>query len=204
MKTTLRQLRMISFAGALAAAAVLAAGVAATASAASTSTCPPPPTTSQVFKAWGDTHDYAAMPSGSFEGSLSGWSTAGTSATSGNEPWYVHSKSDSHSEVVGSGGVVTTSPICEPLLQPVLRLFVRNTGVSTGRLHVQFLVNQNNTLYVLDAGYWSFGSSWALSPIIAAQWTGPLSGALQVRLTAVGTGASFQIDDVYVDPYLSR
>jgi hypothetical protein len=197
----LRHPKLIALLGALVASSSIAATSATTAHAA---TCPPPPTTSQVFKAWGDTNDYAALPGGSFESTLSGWQLNGGNQSNGNEPAYVHSKSDSHSFTLNQGDVVTTSAICEPQLQPMLRLFVKNTGASSGMLHVQFLVNQNNTLSVLDGGYWTFDNAWSLSPTIVGLWSGPLSGALQVRLTAVGSGASFQVDDLYVDPCLSR
>jgi hypothetical protein len=194
---TLRHFKLCSFASALAFAVGIAATVAPVASAA---TCPPPPTTSQVFKAWGDTYDYAAMPGASFENALSAWSISNGSVAAGNEPWYVHGKNDSQSFAIGSGGSVTTSAICEPLLQPILRLFVKNTGASTGLLHVEFLITQNNRLYVLDGGYIAAGSAWTLTPRMAGVWSGPLSGALQVRLTAVGTNASFAVDDLYIDP----
>jgi hypothetical protein len=201
MTARLRRLKVIPFATAV----VVFAAVAATAApATSAATCPPPPTTSQVFKAWGDSHDYAALPGGSFESTLSGWSTDAGSTVAGNEPWYVHSKSDSHAFSLSAGGQTTTSPICEPLLQPVLRMFIRNTGTSTGQLHVEFLVTQNNKQYVLDGGYVTGDGAWKLTDPIVGSWTGPLSGALQVRLTPVGAGASFLVDDLWVDPYLSR
>jgi hypothetical protein len=201
MKHSLRHLKTLTFAVAVAVAAAVAATAA---SAASAAVCPPPPTTSQVFKAWGDTHDYAPMPGGSFESTLSGWSTSSGSVGAGNEPWYVHSKSDSKALALGSGGSFTTSAICEPLLQPVLRLFIKNIGTSSGQLHVEFLVTQNNRLSVLDGGYVTSDSGWTLTNPIVGSWSGPLSGALQVRVTAVGSGAAFLVDDLYADPYLSR
>jgi hypothetical protein len=202
MKHSLRHVKTCSLG--LALLAVTAAVAATAASAASAATCPPPPATSQVFKAWGDTNDYAAMPSGSFESTLSGWSSYGSGVVAGNEPWYVHSKSDSQAFALGSGGSFTTSAICEPLLQPVLRLFIKNIGTSTGRLHIEFLVTQNNKLYVLDGGYVTSGTGWTLTNPIVGSWSGPLSGALQIRITAVGSGAAFVVDDLYADPYLSR
>jgi hypothetical protein len=49
-----------------------------------------------------------------------------------------------------------------------------------------------------------FPLGWTLTPAMVGSWSGPLSGALQVQMTAVGAGASFQVDDMYVDPYVSR
>jgi hypothetical protein len=171
---------------------------------ANAATCPPPPTSSQVFKAWGDNADYALMPGGSFESALSGWSGSSLTASSGNEPWYVNSRSDSHFVTLSAGQSATTSAICEPLLQPVARMFLRNIGSTTGKLHVEFLITQNGKLYVLDGGYATASSSFGLSPVLSGAWSGPLSGSLQLRLTPVGTSAAFAVDDLYVDPYLSR
>jgi hypothetical protein len=171
---------------------------------ANAATCPPPPATSQIFKAWGDNADYALVPGGSFESSLSGWSGSSLTPTSGNEPWYVHSTSDNHFVTLSAGQSITTSAICEPLLQPVARMFLRNVGSSTGQLHVEFLVTQNGKTYVLDGGYATPSTRFNLSPVLSGSWTGPLSGSLQVRLTPVGSGAAFAIDDLYVDPYLGR
>jgi hypothetical protein len=185
--------------------AALVAAMLVDASPASAATCPPPPTLSTPFTSWGDSYDYALSPGAAFETGLSGWSaTGGAAIVAGNEPWYLRAKSDSHALYLPSGSSVTSSPICEPHLQPLLRLFVKNVGSSTGQLHVEMIVVQNGTTYLLDGGLVSAGASWSLTQRIASSWSGPLSGSLQVRLTPVGTGAAFVVDDLYVDPYLCK
>jgi len=191
---------------AIAAVAAFAAGgiAAGTPAAAEAATCPPPPALSQPFLAWGDSQKYALVPGASFESTLGGWSFAAGSVVAGNEPWFLHSYSDTRSFALAAGVPVTTAAICEPLLQPVARLFVRNAGSMNALLHVEFVMTRNGAPYVVDGGYVSAKSSWSLTPVLGGFQPFPVTGALQLRLTAVGSNAAFQIDDVYVDPYLSR
>ena len=56
-----------------------------------------------------------------------------------------------------------------------------------------------------QAGVVEAGSSWAPTPILTSN-APAYKGAVtyQVRLTPVGAGAAFDVDDVYFDPYHSR
>ena len=56
-----------------------------------------------------------------------------------------------------------------------------------------------------DAGTITAGSLWQPSaklPSNAPYYSGAV--AYQVRLTPVGTGAAFTLDDLYLDPYVSK
>ena len=99
------------------------------------------------------------------------------------------------------GAQLTTDCVRVVRPQPVVRLFARSASGS-GVLHVELLVP--GTPIVLDAGQVSAPAD--LGPTGAAT-TVPFSvraGALplQVRLTAVG--GSFDVGDVYIDPFVAR
>jgi hypothetical protein len=176
-------------------------------------TCPPPPSASKTFSAWGDLHSYVPVTDGGFEpistGSLQQpWSLSrsGASIVSGNEPWHVDGNSkDSHALSIQTGGQATSACTTAPLVTSVLRFFIKNTGATSGELHVQLLVNGGKN-GILDGGYITAGSTWQPTAILYLPWANPLSGAvnLQVVLTPLGAGASFQVDDIYLDPCLAK
>jgi hypothetical protein len=60
-------------------------------------------------------------------------------------------------------------------------------------------------LSVLDGGTVSGNGSWAPSPRLALLLSNVTSllgtNAVAFRFTPVGSGASFQLDDVYLDPW---
>jgi hypothetical protein len=86
-------------------------------------------------------------------------------------------------------------------IRPVVRFYARSLS-TTGAIHVEVLTKRGSV--VLDGGYVTAGAT--LAPVQAASipWDRNGSGAadLQVRLTAVG--GSFEIGDVYVDPYMQK
>jgi hypothetical protein len=62
-------------------------------------------------------------------------------------------------------------------------------------------------LSVLDGGTVAAGSTWQPSPRLALLLCNVTSllgtKAVAFRFTPVGTGAAFQVDDVYLDPWKS-
>jgi hypothetical protein len=203
----LRVVLPVALAAALS-AAVLVSAPAALAGA----SCPPPPSSGEPFAPWGDQNSYVPATDGGFEPIAKGslqlpWSLSGSaSISSDNEPWHTDgNKSDSHSLSIQTGGKAISACTTAPLVTSVVRFFIKNTGAASGELHVQLLVNggKNGTL---DGGYITASSDWHPTAVLALPWAHPLSGAvnLQVVLTPVGAGASFQIDDVYIDPRLVK
>jgi hypothetical protein len=197
----------------VASAAASIAMILAWAPAALAATCPPPPSDVNPFLSWGDSNTYVPVTDGNFEpipkGSLlSPWtfSNSGASIVSDNEPWHVDSVfSDDHALFLQTGSKATSACTTAPNIASIVRFFVKNTGSSTGTLHVQLLVNGGKN-GILDGGYISAGSSWHPSQILYLPWANRLSGAvnLQVVLTAVGTSASFEVDDLYIDPRVAK
>jgi hypothetical protein len=184
---------------ACAAATALAAGVVAPAKAA---TCPPPPTSVHPFTPWNDSASYVLTTGASFEQGTAGWALdGGAEVGSGNAPNSLDPASSSHSLYLPAGSSATSPCTTAPHIVGIVRFFLRNVGVSTGGLHVEVLVKGD----VYDAGTVTAGSSWqpsAMLPSNAPNYSGAV--AYQVRLTPVGSGAAFAVDDIYFDPYASK
>ena len=166
------------------------------------------PNARQVFAPWNDSSYYASLLNGGFEGGSTGWNlSGGARVVSGNEPFLVGDEKDSHSLLLPSGSSATSGTVCFALGDWHLRLFARNVGSPTGGLHVQVVVPSllGAPLAVLDGGTISANGTWAPSPRLelALCNISSLIGtrAVAFRFTPVGIGASYQIDDVYLDPW---
>jgi len=186
--------------GGVVAAAVLAGTIAPPAMAGAA--CPPPPKDGKPFKLWGDSNKYVLTTGGSFEQGSDAWSlSGGASLVSGNEPWYVNSESDVQSLYLPAGGSATSGCTSAPMITSIVRFFATNVGSSSGGIHVEVIVNGGKN-GILDGGVINPAAGWNPTDAIEAPWAHPLKGAvqLQVRLTAVGDGAAFDVDDVYLDP----
>lgn len=77
-------------------------------------------------------------------------------------------------------------------------------------MHVQVIVPSllGGLLTTLDGGNISANGSWAPSPRVKLALCNVTSllgtKAVAFRFTPVGSGAAFQIDDVYLDPWKDR
>jgi hypothetical protein len=178
------------------------------AAAATIGTCPGTATT--PFAPWGDTNPYTLVPYGDFEAAnfatASGWKlTGGATTVSGNEPFYVHAKTDTKSLSLPAGATATTPPVCVNVYSPTIRFFTTG-GNSTTTLKVEVLYTlAGGTTGSLTVAQLPGSTTWAPTPSIYfyANLLSLLStnGTTNVRFrfTAVGTTA-FKIDDLYVDP----
>jgi hypothetical protein len=204
----LRHSKLSALLGAFVVSSSIAATGATTAHAA---TCPPPPTSLQAFLPWGDLLGYVPVNGGSFPVNGTAafnqpWTlSGGASIVSDNEPFNLGGPGGYGALSLPAGGSAVSQCTTAPMITSGVRFFVKNTGSPSGLLHVEVLVNGGKN-GILDGGTISAGSTWAPSPAIAIPWPNPLNGAvdLRVRLTAIGTGASFEVDDVYLDPCHSR
>jgi hypothetical protein len=185
----------------IAAAAVLAALAAAT-NGASAATCPPPPTPVQPFASWSDSGSYVLTTGASFENGTSGWTlTGGAGVVAGNAPNALDPSSHSHALYLPSGSSATSPCTTAPHILGIVRFFAKNSGVAGGLLKVDLLVKGG----VYPAGTIGAGDSWAPSPRLdstAPNYSGAV--AYQIRLTPVGAGSAFTVDDLYFDPAGSR
>lgn len=192
----------------VAAVAVLAAIGATVASAAQTASDCPTYTTTQPFGAWSDQGYYFLAPGGNFENTLTGWTAKnGAKVVSGNESYYVGSKSDSHSLGLPGGSSVTSPSICVTSDTPDIRLFAMNSGSSSSRLNVTMTyTNQKGKPATANIAQLSGGSSWSLSaPLNILANIQPLldsTGSTWVTFTfaPADSKGKWQVDDFYVDP----
>jgi hypothetical protein len=160
----------------------------------------------QTFLRWADVANYTLHPGGDFE-SGSAWSLSGGAAVvSGNEPFYAGSDSDSNSLSLPAGSRATSGAICVGIEHPDIRFFARSSNpLATLQVQVLFEDAAGNPQSA-PIGAVTAGGSWAptvplpivvnLLPLLPGQRT-----AVAFEFTA--TGGSFQVDDVYVDPYRS-
>jgi len=190
---------------ALSATPAVAATTTTTTSAAPGCTTP----TTQAFLFAGDKKDYVLAPAGNIEGSLSSWSlTGGATAVAGGAPAVTGAFAGAQSLLIPSGGSVTSAPMCVAAHSPFFRFQAKNTGLP-GALKVEVLyldgpkyTGERETGYVTAGGTWVPTNRLSLAQgIMGVNGSSTSQATVAFRFTPVGTGARWQIDDLYVDPY---
>lgn len=195
--------RIVPVAAAIVASAFATAGPAA---AATPDVCVTP-SFSQTFLPWKDTALYTKSPGGDFEGALRGWAFgSGARVADGNESFHVGGPEDSSSLVLGSGASVVSSSMCVDRTYPSFRFFARNLSAGKGSLQVEVVWQESGVRRTSKAGLdKAAGTAW--TPVKSLKLpTGALStGSLEpVTFRFTATGGSYQIDDLYVDPFMRR
>lgn len=163
----------------------------------------------QPFLPWLDLASYTPTPNGGLESGSTGWLlSGGASVVSGNEGFYVGSKSDTHSLSLPSSSSATTSTTCVGTLDATMRMFVMNSGSLLSTLKVEVLYTdasgqaRSQTVALLTGT-----KSWqpTLPTLMLANLSYPpllTAGHVDVafRFTPLGSLGGWRIDDVYVDP----
>jgi hypothetical protein len=164
--------------------------------------------TSRPFLPWLDIATYQKAPDGGFEAGAKGWDLDGGAATvAGNESFHVGGAADDASLRIPAGGAATSPVFCVGLEHPTVRLFAKRVGgslLSSLRVDVQF-EDALGKRHSLPVGLVLGGSNWApsLPMLMVANLLPLLPGEhtpVTLRLVPQG-GASWLVDDVYVDPY---
>jgi hypothetical protein len=103
--------------------------------------------------------------------------------------------------LLADGASLTSNCTRTPGIQSIVRFYARSVS-GTGAIHVEVLLNRGKL--VLDGGLVTAPSTLAAVNAVVIPWdrSGKSATDLQVRLTAVG--GSFEIGDVYVDPFVQR
>jgi len=165
----------------------------------------------QSFKPWGDNHFYVLAPDGGFEAGGSGWSLAGGAATvEGNESFYLNDAADHRSLSLPTGSTAVSPPICMSLDTPIFRLFARNTGDPNAGLRVEATYKLLGLVRTKTVSTVKAGAEWAPSQQMSTVLTlstivGTLiPSAIQIKITPVGSGGQWQVDDLYIDPFARR
>lgn len=165
---------------------------------------------SQPFLPWADPASYALAPDGGLEHGAAGWTVSdGAATTAGNERFLVGGVTDSRALSLPSGSSATSPPSCVGLEWPTIRVFTRSSGTSlSSSLRVEILYDSLLTgeTQSVQIGAVTPGADWQPTPQMAAivNTLGALTkdGMVPVayRFTPQGAG-SWQIDDLYVDPW---
>lgn len=165
----------------------------------------------QVFLPWGDSSSYVLAPDGGFEAGGSGWSLGGgAKAVAGNESFYLNDASDTKSLALPAGSSAASPPICMSIDTPHFRLLARNTGDPSSTLRVEATYLLLGLVRTKTVGTVKAGPNWAPTQQLSTVLTlstivGTLiPSAIQIRITPVGSGGNWQVDDVYIDPFARR
>jgi hypothetical protein len=169
------------------------------------------PNATRPFAPWGDSSYYASLQNGGFENGGFSWTlSGGARVVSGNEPYNISGgRHDDSSLYLPAGSSAYSSTVCFALADWHMRFMMKKVGSSTGALHVQVIVPSllGGLLTILDGGTVSSGSTWTPSPrleLLLCNVTSLLgTRAVAFRFTPVGSGAAYQIDDAYLDPWKS-
>jgi hypothetical protein len=164
---------------------------------------------SQPFAQFGDNAQYKAVQGGSFEGSLTDYTLiGGAKVVSGNEPWKVGGSNHGKSLVLPAGSSVITPTSCVGLAEPTLRFFAKKNSGLLSTLAVSVYVKTSLGLVVpVPVGVLLGNGQWKASPkmLIVANLLPLLPGdRTPVAFQFTPLLGSWQIDDVYVDPFRYR
>jgi len=187
-------------------ASVVGAG---TASAALLDSCPAR-ATSSPFSSWGDDGTYYAVTDGGFESGGTDWTLSDATIANDNESFYVNSPTDTQSLSLPVGATANSPSTCVDLGEDTIRLFVKSSGDADSILHIRASVEDPLTGLVLSLGYDIHGTGtgdWSpTDPIIIPNLLGGLlfTGRLTLEFSTRGTPATWNVDDVYVDPFKSH
>jgi len=161
----------------------------------------------QPFAQFGDQNDYFAFSNNGFESGTAGWTVANAFVSGGNEPWAVNGGGNS-SLTIGPGGSASGPNVCAALNAPGWRMFAHSKGAN-GPLQAQviFYGLLGNVTGILN--FTSFSPSgyttWQPSGDVPSALALPLlTYAAQLRLTSTATSGTWQVDDVFVDPFGMR
>jgi hypothetical protein len=191
-------------------AAVVTSGPASAADSGSLFATCPYREVSTPFAPWGDENFYAAIQGGSFEDGGTGWTLSGATIGPDNETFHVGGPADTQSLTLTGDAQATSPDTCVDLGNHSIRMFVKSSGDPDSALHIQVSVEDPLTGLALSTGYDIAGgvgtSDWAPTDQILIP--NLLGGLLQTdRLSLVFTTAgpaTWNIDDVYLDPFKSH
>jgi hypothetical protein len=160
---------------------------------------------SKPFRPWGDVSNYKLAPQGSFERGAADWDLSrGASVGAGSEPWDVTGVDGASALTLSQGASAVSPASCVNAGAPTFRFFARSTGGLLPLLRVDLVYRQGPlSLLSLPIGVVT-GGNW--KPSVAMLTASFLPAALanqdvplSLRFTAMS--GSWQVDDVYVDPY---
>jgi hypothetical protein len=170
-----------------------------------------PTVVSKPFAGWGDNANYFLAPGGAFGDAPDGWGlSGGARVVADNEPWNV-SGDGSGALHIPNGATVTTPTMCVGLDHPTIRFFARRTSglplLASLAVSVQAETSLGLTVTVPVNAVLLSNSKWAPTGrmLLVANLLPLLPGELTpIRLKFTSLLGDFRIDDVYVDPRMTR
>jgi hypothetical protein len=161
-----------------------------------------------VFQPWGDQSSYVLAPNGGFEAGGLGWYLGeGAKVVDGNESFFLNDPADTKSLALPADSTAVSPPICMSIDTPSFRLLARNSGDPASYLKVEATYPLLGLIRTKTLSTVKAGPSWApaqqmstvltLSTIVGTL----IPSAIQIRITPVGSGGNWQVDDLYVDPF---
>jgi hypothetical protein len=162
--------------------------------------------TAPVFAPWGDWSLYYFAPNGGFEYGSANWTLGGGAAvvSADNEPWYL-AGFGSHALEIPTGGSASIN-VCYGVTYPAVRFFVAGQD-GPARVHVRVVTRSLlGLLSVLDGGTFTADQGWNPSPKTSTLLSSlaSLVGTKTMQLQFTVESGTAQIDDLFVDPYLTR
>jgi hypothetical protein len=170
--------------------------------------CDDPPV-DKPFLPWVDVASYVLAPGGAAENAHPWKLRNGATLVAGNERFYVNDEDHDSSLRLPPGASATTNAMCVGLEHPTLRFFARTDGSLLSPLVVEVLYEDAlGATRSLPIGFLLGTRAWqpTLPLLVVANLLPLLPGeqtAVAFRFTAVGT-ATWDIDDIYVDPWRHR
>lgn len=163
----------------------------------------------QPFSRWGDDALYKLAPGGDAEGSLAGWTlSGGARKVAGSEPYAATGTLGSSSLSLPAGASVTTAATCVNAAYPSFRFFAKSSGGLLGVLPAMKvdLVYRDGLLGIVSVPIGTVlpTSSWRPSPVMltgAALGAALAGGEAPLALRFTSVAGTWQIDDVFVDPF---
>jgi hypothetical protein len=160
---------------------------------------------SQVFAAWNDSSQYYFASNGGFENGSTGWKLSGGAYVGSGNDAYQLSGAGTHAVTLGSGATASIN-VCYGLTYPAARFTASGVGGSA-TIHVTVVAHSLlGILSILDGGTFTVPAGWDAAPKLSTLFSAlaaPLgTSSMELRITSVNGTA--QVDDLYVDPFLTR
>lgn len=164
-------------------------------------------TLERPFARWLDPLSYHLVPDGTFEAGAAGWSLSKAKVVEGNETFYVHGAGEHRSLSLPPGSVATSPVMCTRIDKPLMRFFAKSSGglLSLSTLAVEVLFEtRSGQVASLPVGVVLPNTKW--QPTLPLPVLASLLALLPNEQTPIAFrfrpigGATWTIDDVYLDP----
>jgi hypothetical protein len=163
-------------------------------------------TGSPVFARFADAADYNLAVDGGLERGGLGWTLSGGAAVvPGGDPFALGGINSTKALSLPAGSSALSAANCIAADTPTFRLLARNQGASSSRLRVEVVFGPLGKKQSKAVGDITAGSAWAPTKVLslALNQAGSATTA-QFRFTPLDSAGRWQVDTVYIDPYLRR